>query len=191
MSYLLDTNVLLRSVQKTHPAHNTAVNAIQMLLGQGATLWLTSQNLIEFWAVATRPAESNGLGWTVAETIQEIADLKSFFTLQPDTPVIFAEWEKLVAQYQVMGKQVHDARLVAVMKTYQIPFLLTFNIADFKRFTEIIAIAPSSVSYPTKLSDLGTRYRRSRILERRSDRPLLAGVQSLYSMKRCLWWRSP
>ncbi|MCY7322967.1 MAG: PIN domain-containing protein [Phormidesmis sp. CAN_BIN36] len=146
MNYLLDTNVLLRSVQPTHPAHNVAVNAIQMLLGQSATLYMTSQNLIEFWAVATRPVAANGLGWTVAETMQEIAELKNFFTLQPDTPVVFAEWEKLVARYQVMGKQVHDARLVAVMKTYQIPFLLTFNIADFKRFTEIIAIAPSSVS---------------------------------------------
>jgi len=146
MNYLLDSKVLLRSVQPTHPAHNVAVNAIQMLLGQSATLYMTSQNLIEFWAVATRPVAANGLGWTVAETMQEIAELKNFFTLQPDTPVVFAEWEKLVAQYQVMGKQVHDARLVAVMKTYQIPFLLTFNIADFKRFTEIIAIAPSSVS---------------------------------------------
>lgn len=146
MSYLLDTNVLLRSVQPTHPAHNIAVNAIQMLLGQSATLYITSQNLIEFWAVATRPVAANGLGWTVAETMQEIAELKNFFTLQPDTPVVFAEWEKLVAQYQVMGKQVHDARLVAVIKTYQIPFLLTFNIADFKRFTEIITIVPSSVS---------------------------------------------
>ena len=146
MSYLVDTNVLLRSVQPTHSAHDTAVNAIQMLLERSETLCLTSQNLIEFWAVATRPIAANGLGWTVAETMQEIAELKSFFILQPDTPVVFAEWEKLVAQYQVIGKQVHDARLVAVMKTYQISSLLTFNIADFKRFTEITAIAPNSVS---------------------------------------------
>ena len=117
-----------------------------MLLGRSETLCLTSQNLIEFWAVATRPIAANGLGWTVAETMQEIAELKSFFILQPDTPVVFAEWEKLVAQYQVIGKQVHDARLVAVMKTYQISSILTFNIADFKRFTEIVAIAPNSVS---------------------------------------------
>ena len=123
MSYLVDTNVLLRSVQPTHSAHDTAVNAIQMLLGRSATLCLTSQNLIEFWAVATRSIAAKGLGWTVAETMQEIAELKSFFILQPDTPVVFAEWEKLVTQYQVMGKQVHDARLISVMKTHQISSL--------------------------------------------------------------------
>lgn len=55
MSYLVDTNVLLRSVQPTHPAHDTAVSAVQILLGRSETLCLTSQNLIEFWAVATRP----------------------------------------------------------------------------------------------------------------------------------------
>jgi len=81
MNYLLDTNVLLRSVQPTHPAHNVAVNAIQMLLGQSAALYMTSQNLIEFWAVATRPVAANGLGWTVAETMQEIAELKNFGSL--------------------------------------------------------------------------------------------------------------
>lgn len=146
MSYLVDTNVLLRSVQPSHPAHETAVSAIQKLLEQGTTLYLASQNLIEFWAVVTRPVAANGLGWTVAKTLQEIAELKSFFILQPDTPSVFTEWEKLVAQYQAMGKQVHDARLVAVMKTYQISFLLTFNVADFKRFTEITVIDPSSIS---------------------------------------------
>jgi len=54
--------------------------------------------------------------------------------------------EKLVAQYQVMGKQVHDARLVAVMKIYKISSILTFNIDDFNRFTEIVAIDPNSAS---------------------------------------------
>ena len=33
-----------------------------------------------------------------------------------------------------MGKQVHDTRIVAVMLTYNVTHLLTFNVPDFLRF---------------------------------------------------------
>lgn len=45
-----------------------------------------------------------------------------------------------------MGKKVHDARLVAAMITHQITHLLTFNIDDFKRFSEIVVVDPRSVT---------------------------------------------
>ena len=41
---------------------------------------------------------------------------------------------------------VHDARLVAAMIVHGIPNLLTFNLPDFKRFTEITVISPEEVS---------------------------------------------
>jgi len=63
-----------------------------------------------------------------------------------DTPAIFSEWEQLVIKHQVMGKQVHDARLVAAMVSHNITHLLTFNLDDFKRFSEIIAVDPRNVS---------------------------------------------
>lgn len=48
MSFLVDTNVLLRSIQDTHPMHEASVGAIQSLLEQGEALSIISQNLIEF-----------------------------------------------------------------------------------------------------------------------------------------------
>jgi predicted nucleic acid-binding protein len=66
------------------------------------------------------------------------------FTLLPDTPDIFSEWEKIVLQSQVSGKQAHDARLVAAMRVHNLTHLLTFNTADFKRFTTISAVSPQS-----------------------------------------------
>lgn len=145
MSFLVDTNVLLRSIQNAHPMHEASVRAIQSLLEQGENLSIISQNLIEFWAVATRPVSVNGLGLDIVATTQELAHLKTFFTLQPDPPDIFFEWEKLVVKYQVVGKQVHDARLVAAMMTHQMTHLLTFNIDDFKRFSEIEVVDPRSI----------------------------------------------
>jgi hypothetical protein len=46
----------------------------------------------------------------------------------------------------VKGKQVHDARLVAAMVSHKMTHLLTFNIDDFKRFSEIISVNPQSVA---------------------------------------------
>jgi len=85
------------------------------------------------------------MGLTLAEALNEITLLKNLFTLLYDTPTIFLEWEKLVLKYQVMGKQVHDTRLVAAMIEHKITRLLTFNTDDFKRFSEITAIDPRSI----------------------------------------------
>ena len=142
MSYLVDTNVLLRSVEDQHPMNAAAVEAIRLLLEQGEQLYILPQNLIEFWAVATRPASANGLDLNVAEAIAQLEELKTIFTFQPDTSAIFAAWESLVVKYEVKGKQAHDTRLVAAMITHQITHLLTFNLADFRRFPEITAIDP-------------------------------------------------
>ncbi|HYG83225.1 MAG TPA: PIN domain-containing protein, partial [Pyrinomonadaceae bacterium] len=83
MSYLVDTNVLLRSVQKTHPMHKDAARAIRVLLARGEELCITPQNLIEFWAVATRPVAANGLGLTTVQAARRVRRLKKLFKLQP------------------------------------------------------------------------------------------------------------
>ncbi|TAF08297.1 MAG: PIN domain-containing protein [Nostocales cyanobacterium] len=140
MSYLVDTNILLRLVQKNNPMNPDAQRAIITLKKQCESLYIIPQNLIEFWAVATRPINSNGLGLTIIQALEETEKLKKIFTLQPDKPEIFIEWESLVMKHQVMGKQVHDARLVAAMVTHKITHLLTFNIDDFKRFSEIVVV---------------------------------------------------
>jgi predicted nucleic acid-binding protein len=150
MSYLIDTNVLLRLAQKKHPMRPDARRALVTLRKQGEELCIFPQNIIEFWAVATRPLANNGLGLTVDEAAvdeaaREIKKLKRLFKLLPDTPAIFTEWEKLVIQHQVLGKPTHDARLVAAMTTHKIARILTFNTDDFKRFSNITAVDPANV----------------------------------------------
>ena len=66
MNYLTDTNILLRLVQTSSQHHTTAKNAVDKLLKQGDTLFVTLQNISEFWNVCTRPADKNGLGFTAA-----------------------------------------------------------------------------------------------------------------------------
>ena len=145
MRYLADTNILLRTAEPSHPMHPETVAAIGRLLHDGEELCVFPQNLIEFWAVATRPVSVNGLGMTTAEAESELARIKSLFRLLLDTPEIFFAWETLVVQHGVSGKSTHDARIVAAMSVHAITDLLTFNGGDFKRYSGINVVSPTDV----------------------------------------------
>jgi len=145
VSFAVDTNVLLRSIDDGHGAQPIAQKGLFALRDRAETLSIFPQNLIEFWAVATRPVANNGLGLSIAKAEEEIISLKTLFALLPDTPEIFPEWERVVVKYRVSGKQTHDARLVAAMIVHDVKHLLTFNAPDFKRFTTITAVNPQSI----------------------------------------------
>lgn len=148
MSVLLDSNILARLAQHTHPMHATARDAVAALQRGGQALFIVPQNLYEFWVVATRPVAANGLGFTAPQAAAELARLEALFPLLPETPVILAEWRRLVAAYGVLGKNAHDARLVAAMLAHGLTHLLTFNVADFTRFAGITILDPSTVATP-------------------------------------------
>ena len=141
----VDTNILLRSIDVGDPSQPVAHNAMILLRQNGESLSVFSQNLIEFWSVATRPIINNGLGLSTAQAEIELTKLKALFLLLPDAPDIFSQWERIVLQYQVSGKQAHDARIVAAMIVHDVTHLLTFNTADFKRFKTITAVNPQSI----------------------------------------------
>jgi hypothetical protein len=82
------------------------------LLPRREAVFFCSQNIAEFWNVATRPAAANGLGFSHEEAFQEVAGLES---LLPDIPAIYPVWKRLVHAERVQGVKVYDARLVAVM----------------------------------------------------------------------------
>lgn len=145
MSFLVDTNILLRSAQPNHSLCSQATRAVSRLMREGETIYFCSQNIAEFWNVATRPADRNGLGFTSEETWQEVISIEGLLTLLPDSPGIYTEWKRLVKDYQVQGVSVYDARLVAVMRVYGVNQMLTFNIDDFKRYGNLRAVHPASL----------------------------------------------
>ena len=78
----------------------------------------------------------------VAEAQAEFVRFRRLFTVLDETPALLPEWERLVAQFGVTGKNAHDARLVAAMAIHGMGRILTFNGADFRRFTGITVITP-------------------------------------------------
>lgn len=149
MSFVeVDTNILLRGAQPIHPMHKAAIDAQEELRRRGDQPCLVAQNLIEFRAVATRPAAVNGLGMNQATANAEIVQLKLLYPVFLDVPAILTEWERLVSLYVSEGKQNHDARIVAAMMVHGITTLLTFNKSDFLRYTGITVLTPQDVLTP-------------------------------------------
>ena len=108
-----------------------------------------SRPAIEFRNFATRPKTINGIGLTVAEAEAKSAVFEAAFTLLPETPDIYPAWKQLVTALGVIGKQVHDARLVAVCQVNRVTHVLTFNTGDFvslaKSGTGLTIVDPANV----------------------------------------------
>lgn len=146
MTYLVDTNTLLRFADRTHPLHPAIRAAIRKLREGGHRLCTTPQNLIEFWNVATRPLDRNGFGLTPADTDRLLRLIERLFPLLPDSPEVYQEWRRLVVSFGVSGVKVHDARIVAAMMVHSVTRILTFNTTDFVRFTSVGVVAENPMS---------------------------------------------
>jgi predicted nucleic acid-binding protein len=144
--YLIDTNILIRSVQPDGSEFQVVKQAIHRFEEADDTPFYTSQNLGEFWNVLTRPANRNGYGLSAFDANILAREIETKFRLLPDTLSVHLEWRRLLVKYRVCGVQVHDARLVAAMHVHGVKHILTFNTKDFARFTGIEAVHPQQLS---------------------------------------------
>src|SRR4051794_15693147 len=133
MAYLVDTSVLVQLADHASIFHADASWAVAKLHRRGQVLHATPQVLVEFRSVATRPTAVNGLGITPIDTEAHATAFEAMFPLLPETPAIYPAWKSLVGVLGVIGKQVQDARLVAVCHVHSLTHVLTFNGAHFLR----------------------------------------------------------
>jgi predicted nucleic acid-binding protein len=149
MAHPVDTSVLARLANATDPKFATARHAVSELHRRSEVLYITAQNLIEFRNMATRPVALNGLGLSVSDTELLAGTFHSRFPLLPETPDIYPAWKALVEALGVIGKQVHDARLVAVCHVHNVTHFLTFNTGHFARLAafgpKLTVVDPASV----------------------------------------------
>ena len=145
MAVLVDTNVLIFSIQQGHPSGEASLRAIKSLLAADEPVCVLLQNIAEFWNVCTRPADKNGLGMAPQETENRLNRLDSILTVLHDTPLVYSQWRKLIVQHEVKGIQVHDARIAAAMQVHGVARLLTYNPRDFARYYGITPVRPDEV----------------------------------------------
>jgi predicted nucleic acid-binding protein len=148
MAYLLDTGVLLRLVNSQDGHHLMINGAVRELVTRQEHLHITNQNVAEFLNVATRPIANNGFGWSSDQALDALSvEIDPFCSTLLETSDLQTHLRRLVKTYIVMGKQVHDARLVAMMLSWKVKNILTLNEQDFRRYRSegITVVTPPSL----------------------------------------------
>jgi predicted nucleic acid-binding protein len=149
MAYLIDTTILGRLANTSDAQHAVAAWAVLELHRRGEVLHVTPQVMIEFRNVATRPVAVNGLGLSTVDTEALAATFEARFPLLAESPDVYPAWKALVGALGVIGKQVHDARLVAVCHVHAVTHVLTFNVSHFARLAGfgpgVMVVDPASV----------------------------------------------
>jgi predicted nucleic acid-binding protein len=134
---VVDTNVPVYSTVSGNPWHQQARQWLATLQAKGHDLCVTTQILREYMVVLTRGTVFER-SFSTDQVLAQVQALLPNLTVL-DEPLASADLLRtLVQRYQVCGKNIHDANIVAVMMTHEVRRLATYNEADFERFDEII-----------------------------------------------------
>jgi predicted nucleic acid-binding protein len=137
---LVDTNVLLSATAPLRPLHRAALAVLNDWPNQGTILAASSQVLREYLAVTTRPVEANGLGLGIDDALANVAAFRGRMRLLLESEPVWNRLQALIATYGCLGKQIHDANVVATALASGVARLVTANVADFTRFAPEIEV---------------------------------------------------
>ena len=133
---MLDTNVLLAATDEGRAEHDQALAIVNEWPGRGTTLYTSGQIMREYLAVATRPAEKNGLGLALTDALANVRALRGRMSLLAEEAKVADRLLALLDDIACGGKQVHDANVVATMLVHGIGTIVTINLDDFTRFVQ-------------------------------------------------------
>jgi len=135
----IDTNVLVFATIPASPFHQRAIAALHGVAMSRAAAWISRQVLREYLVQLTRPGVLP-VPMSAQIAAAQAAALVSLYRVADGTGAVFRELLALVQNGLAVGKQVHDANIVATCLAYGIPRLLTHNVPDFKRYGAIIRV---------------------------------------------------
>ena len=135
----VDTNVLVSARTVDNPHHDVAVGLLERaFLGQDP-LRISRQVIREYLAVVTRPQT-----WlaplTPDEALDDVSRILRDFEILEDGQAVTDRLLELLREVPAGGRQIHDANIVTTMLAYGESRLLTFNIADFRRYGDRIEL---------------------------------------------------
>ena len=136
----VDTNILVSALLPESPRYFHARGILRRLAEADAEVWISRQVIREYLTTMTR-YEPLWNDVTRATLIDSGRTLERHYFVAEDLPLVTEQLYFLLGQVPTGGKQVHDANIVATMIAYDVRTLLTYNLADFKRFSSFIEIA--------------------------------------------------
>ncbi len=134
----LDTNILVYLSNEDSSFH-IEVNKKFKEVASENEIWISRQVLREY-AVVMTGASTIERPLSAEEVTKDIEKWESLFKVADETSENTKILVELLKEYDIKGKRIHDANIVATMKANLIKNLLTLNIDDFKKFKEIQVI---------------------------------------------------
>ncbi len=134
---LIDSNILVYSINSSSPKHIDAQHFIQENVGK---LEIAHQNIFETLRVLTHSRFPNPM--KVNEAVNAVENiLKACSIITPDYKTHRIALE-LIKKYKIASNQIFDAYLAATAISNGVDTLVTDNTKDLRRFSEIKVINP-------------------------------------------------
>jgi predicted nucleic acid-binding protein len=140
-SAFIDTNVLIYASRERAPQHELAIEMLRRVAHEGGPTWVSRQVIREYLASVTRPQPSEP-ALTPEQATADVRRLMRSFFVADESEAVTDHLIDLARRFGVKGRQIHDANIVATMLANGIHRLLTFNLADFRRFEPTIVLEP-------------------------------------------------
>lgn len=119
----VDTNVLVYANVIETPFHEKALVAVNAAHHVGRTLWISRQVIREYMVTLMRPQSFENLPKSMV--LKQVGKFIERFEVADDTFAVTEHLLQLLVDYNIGGKQIHDANIVATMQVYGISALLT------------------------------------------------------------------
>ena len=133
----VDTNVLLTATDTSGPRHGEATALLNKSAESGIHFVVSGQVLREYLVVATRPMDVNGFGLRTRDALDNVREFLRCVHLCDENEATARTLRDFALRYDLQGKRLHDANIVATMVTHGIRTLVTQNADDFACFAEI------------------------------------------------------
>ncbi len=130
-----DTNILVYLSNEESLFHNLVLKKFKKIV-KDYEIWISRQVLREYAVVMSRKGFYKKT-LKSQEIIDDINKWEESFRIIDESQQITDNLKALILKYNLQGKRIHDANIVASMKAFSIPLLFTYNLDDFKIFSEI------------------------------------------------------
>ncbi len=135
----LDTSLIIAATVEAHPGHKASSAFVDAQVAQGRQMCISLQVCREFLVVLTRQPVSGRI-FALEESLAALGVwLTGCQVLEEDLSVL-QECLRLVQQFGVLGKQVHDCNIVATMMAHGVRYLATRNAVDFRRYGNLLSV---------------------------------------------------
>lgn len=139
---IIDANILVYAMAVDAPQYARSRALLDAAHDDpGASLYVTSQILCEFYSVVTNPRRV-ALARSTSDALQAITGFLAFLHVLPIPARAVEGWMDLLRRRPVTGADVFDLQLVATMLANDVSRIYTYNGADFAAFPELAVITP-------------------------------------------------